>query len=90
MKNYIQYLYLLDLMANENNPVTKASDKEDRLYDSLQDSLTKEQFSMFEAFVDEYGDRRSEECEIYFEKGFRFAIRLMIECLNNDDIKEPV
>ena len=45
---------------------------------------------MFEAFVDEYGDRRSEECEIYFEKGFRFAIRLMIECLNNDDIKEPV
>ena len=90
MKNYIQYHYLLDLMANESNPVTKASDKEDRLYDAIQGSLTKEQFSMFEAFLDEYGDRRSEECGIYFEKGFRFAMRLMIECLNNDDVKEPV
>ena len=47
MKNYINYLYLLDLAANESNPVTKASEKEDRLYDSLQESLTKEQFSMF-------------------------------------------
>ena len=90
MKNYIQYLYLLDLMANESNPVTKASDKEDRLYDAIQGSLTKEQFSMFEAFLEEYGDRRSEECGIYFEKGFRFAMRLMIECLNNDDVKESV
>ena len=90
MKNYIQYLYLLDLMANESNPVTKASDKENRLYDAIQGSLTKEQFSMFEAFLEEYGDRRSEECGIYFEKGFRFAMRLMIECLNNDDVKEPV
>ena len=90
MKNYIQYLYLLDLMANDSYPVTLASDKEDRLYDAIQGSLTKEQFSMFEAFLDEYGDRRSEECGIYFEKGFRFAMRLMIECLNNDDVKEPV
>ena len=66
MKNYIKYLYLLDLAANESNPVTHASEKEDRLYDSLQASLTKEQFSMFEAFLNEYGDRRSEECGIYF------------------------
>ncbi len=90
MKNYIRYLYLLDLMANESNPVTKASEKEDRLYDSLQASLSKEQFSMFEAFVEEYGDRRCEECEIYFEKGFRFATRLLLECFTDKDIKEPV
>lgn len=90
MKSYLHYLYLLDLMANESNPVTMASEKENRLYDALQDCLPKEQFSMFESFIDEYGERHGAECGICFEKGFRFAMRLMMECLNNDDIKEPV
>lgn len=90
MKNYINYLYLLNLSANEGNPDTIISPKEDRLYDSLQESLTKEQFALFEAFVDEYGDRKAQECEIYFERGFRFATRLLLECFTDKDIKEPV
>ena len=30
----------------------------------------------------------AEECGYYFKKGFKIAIRLMMECCNDDDIKE--
>ena len=90
MKSYIHYLYLLDLMANENNPITRSSEKEDQLYEDLIKRLSGEDFTLFKEFINEYGERNAAECELYFEKGFRFAMRLMIECFNNDDIKESV
>jgi predicted GTPase len=50
--------------------------------------LTKEEFQLFEDFVDTYGNRMAEESGYYFKKGFKIAIRLMMECCNDDDIKE--
>ena len=88
MKSFLNYFYHLDLRQNECNPPTKSSEKEDNLYEMLQALLTKEEFKLFEDFVDTYGDRMAEECGYYFKKGFKIAIRLMMECCNDDDIKE--
>ena len=46
------------------------------------------EFELFEKFVDTYSNRMAEECGYYFKKGFKIAIRLMMECCNDDDIKE--
>lgn len=88
MKSFLNYFYHLDLRQNECNPPTKSSEKEDNLYEKLQALLTKEEFELFEKFVDTYGNRMAEECGYYFKKGFKIAIRLMMECCNDDDIKE--
>ena len=88
MKSFLNYFYHLDLRQNECNPPTKSSEIEDNLYEKLQALLTKEEFKLFEDFVDTYGDRMAEECGYYFKKGFKMAIRLMMECCNDDDIKE--
>ena len=88
MKSFLNYFYHLDLRQNECNPPTKSSEKEDNLYEKLQALLTKEEFKLFEDFIDTYGDRMAEECGYYFKKGFKIAIRLMMECCNDDDIKE--
>ena len=88
MKSFLNYFYHLDLHQNESNPPTRSSQKEDNLYEKLQNHLSKENFKLFEDFVDTYGDRIAEECGYYFKKGFKIAIRLMMECCNDDDIKE--
>lgn len=89
MKSIIEYFYCLDLQANESNPPTVSSQKEDELYEMLQALLSKEEFQMFEKFVDVYGDRKAEECEYYYKKGFKTAMRLMMEaCNDEDEIKE--
>ena len=89
MKSIIEYFYSLDLQANESNPPTVSSQKEDDLYEKLQALLTKEEFILFEKFVDVYGNRKAEECEYYYKKGFKTATRLMMECCNDrDEIKE--
>ena len=88
MKSFLNYFYHLDLRQNECNPPTKSSEKEDNLYETLQALLTKEEFELFEKFVDTYGNRMAEECGYYFKKGFKIAVRLMMECCNDDDIKE--
>ena len=88
MKSFLNYFYHLDLRQNECNPPTKSSEKEDNLYEKLQALSTKEEFKLFEDFIDTYGDRMAEECGYYFKKGFKMAIRLMMECCNDDDIKE--
>ena len=88
MKSFLNYFYHLDLRQNECNPPTKSSEKEDTLYETLQALLTKEEFEIFEKFVDTYGNRMAKESGYYFKKGFKIAIRLMRECCNDDDIKE--
>ena len=40
MKSIIEYFYCLDLQANESNPPTISSQKEDELYEKLQAILT--------------------------------------------------
>ncbi len=88
MKSYLNYFYNLDLKENDCNPPTKSSKIEDELYEKLETLLTKEEFKVFEKFIDTYGDRMAEECNYYFKKGFKIAIRLIMECCNDDDIKE--
>ena len=82
MKSYISHLYDLDITENESNPATKPSVKENNLYDELQQSLSKKQFQKFADWLEEYSERMEQECEIYFKKGFRFAMRLAIESFN--------
>ena len=35
-------------------------------------------------FIELYESRLTQECEIYYKKGFRFAYRLIIECFNDE------
>ena len=85
MKSYITYLYEMDLHQNESNPPIKHSYLENMLYDELKDILTKGQFSKLDELINAMIDRYSTECEIYFKKGFRFAMRLVLESFNEQD-----
>ena len=89
MKSYIEHYYLLELAENESNPPTVPSQKEDELYEMLQAILDRKTFEIFEKFVDVYGNRKAEECEYYYKKGFKTAMRLIMEaCNDEDEIKE--
>ena len=82
MKDFLTYLYEMDLHENESNPITLPSHKEGTLYDELQEELPKEQFKKLNDFIELYATRLEQECEIYFKKGFQFAMRLILECCN--------
>ena len=82
MKDYLTLLYEMDLHENECTPATSASLKEDTLYATLEKNLPSEKFQIVIDFIEEYGNRMAEECEIYFKKGFRYAVRLILECFN--------
>lgn len=82
MKSYLTYLYEMDLHENECTPTTTASVKEDELYTELEKCLPPEKFQIVIDFIEEYDNRISNECEIYFKKGFRYAVRLILECFN--------
>jgi hypothetical protein len=84
MKNFLTYLYEMDLHENESNPLTRPSHKEGTTYDELQKELPKEQFQKLNEFIELYEARLAQECEIYFKKGFQFAIRLILECFNEN------
>jgi hypothetical protein len=84
MKNYLTYLYEMELHNNECNPPTVPSYKESTLYAELEKELSKEQFQKVLEFLELHETRLEHECEIYYKKGFRFACRLMIECFNEN------
>ena len=85
MKSYITYLYEMDLHENECNPPVKHSYEENVLYDELKDMLTEAQFDKMDELINAIIERYSIECEIYFKKGFRFAMRLVLESFNEQD-----
>lgn len=85
MKSYITYLYEMDLHENECNPPVKHSYEENVLYNELKASLNEEQFHKMDKLINVITERYSTECEIYFKKGFRFAMRLVLECFNEKD-----
>lgn len=62
--------------------------RETRIYDKLRPQLTGEQLQLFDEFVDLYGERHSLEEENYYLRGFKFVVRLIIECLDLSDIAE--
>ena len=82
MKNFLTYLYEMELHENECNPPTLPSYKEGTIYDELQKELPEKQFKKLNDFIELYETRLAQECEIYYKKGFRFACRLMLECFN--------
>lgn len=90
MKDYLTHLYEMDLHENETKPVTSASAKEDELYTKLEQTLPSEQFFTVMEFTEEYPNRMAQECEIYFKKGFRYAVRLILECFNENDKGETL
>ena len=90
MKDYLTHLYEMDLHENETKPVTSASAKENELYTKLEQSLPSEQFLTVMEFTEEYANRMAQECEIYFKKGFRYAVRLILECFNENDKGETL
>ena len=82
MKKFLTLLYEMDLQANQCNPITTPSEQENMLYDSLLDKLNQEQQQKFMDFFDQHKIRIEHECEIYFKKGFRYAVRFILECFN--------
>ena len=82
MKDFLTLLYAMDLHANECNPPTTPSQQESTLYDALTSELPKEQQQKFLDFLECHGARLEQECEIYFKKGFRYAVRFILECFN--------
>ena len=47
--------------------------------------LTEAQFDKMDELINAIIERYSIECEIYFKKGFRFAMRLVLESFNEQD-----
>lgn len=72
--------------TNEYKDIDK---RETQVYDKLRPQLTGKQQKLFDEFVDLYGERHSLEEESYYIRGFKFGVRLIIECLNlSDAVKE--
>ena len=82
MKDFLTLLYEMDLHSNECNPPTTPSPQESTLYDTLINELPKEQQQKFIDFLECHGTRLNQECAIYFKKGFRYAVRFILECFN--------
>ena len=82
MTDYLNFLYETDIRVNEDNPITTPSVREDNLYEELSKSLPKEEFSKLVELMEIYSDRLDKECEVYFKKGFRYAVRFILECFN--------
>ena len=82
MKNFLTLLYEMDLQANKCNLAITPSQQESTLYDALTSELPKEQQQKLLDFLKCHGARLDQECEIYFKKGFQFAMRLILESCN--------
>ena len=82
MKDYLNFLYETDIRVNEDNPITTPSIREDNLYEELSKNLPQEEFSKLVELMEIYSDRLDKECEVYFKKGFRYAVRFILECFN--------
>ena len=82
MNDFLTILYEMDLHANECNPPTTPSPQERALYDELIEKLPKEHQQKFLDFIEHHQERIDRECEIYFKKGFRYAVRFILECFN--------
>ena len=84
MTDYLNFLYETDIRVNEDNPITTPSVREDNLYEELSKSLPQEEFSKLMELMEIYSDRLDKECEVYFKKGFRYAVRFILECFNEN------
>ena len=60
--------------------------REAQTYHKLRPQLTGEQLKLFDEFVDLYGERHALEVENYYIRGFKFGLRLAMECLDLSDV----
>ena len=90
MKSFISYLFLLDIANNTENPPTYPSETEEHLYENLEKLLSKEHFALFQAFIDQYGERKTSENQYYFKRGFQAATRMILESCNDEDLTEDL
>lgn len=76
-----------EMIKSPRNDEYKEIDKrETQVYDKLRPQLTGEQQKLFDEFVDLFGERHSLKEENYYLRGFKFGVRLVIECLNLSDV----
>lgn len=69
--------------ADEYKDIDK---RETQVYDKLRHQLVGEQLRLFDEFVDLFDQRHSLEEENYYLRGFKFGVRLIIECLDLSDV----
>ena len=62
MKNFLTYLYEMELHENECNPPTLPSYKEGTIYDELQKELPEKQFKKLNDFIELYEARLAQAC----------------------------
>lgn len=64
--------------------------RETELYNKLRPRLTGETLKLFDDFVDLYGERHGMDEENYYIRGFKFGLRLAVECFNLSDVDKDI
>ncbi|MBR7099954.1 MAG: hypothetical protein IKC91_02235 [Clostridia bacterium] len=54
----------------------------DEIYEKLEKKLSKEDFNLFNDFIDKDGFARCEEMDGYFLEGVKIGLRMGIECMD--------
>ena len=67
---------------------TDIDERETAIYNKLRPMLAGEQLKLFDEFVDLYGNRHALISESYYVRGFKFGLRLAVECFDFSDIDE--
>ncbi len=60
---------------------SKIKREADEVYNKLEETLSKEQFDLFNDFIDKGYDIKYEDVEKYFMEGFKIGLRIAVECL---------
>lgn len=92
MKSKIIKAFFYGTLSDEmiRSPITdEYSDvdkRETEAYDKLRPQLTNEQLKLFDEFVDLYGERHALDEANYYIRGFKFGVRLIMECMDLSDV----
>lgn len=79
MDNLLTKLYYGQIDISNKKPKTERSNEETELFDKLEQSLTKEQFELFQEFLTHYADRYSDYQEYAFCQGVKLGFNLSKE-----------
>lgn len=79
MKDLLTKLYYGQIDISNKKPKIKRSNEETELFDKLEESLTKEQFDVFQEFLTHYANRYSDYQEYAFCQGVKLGFNLAKE-----------
>ena len=82
MDDLLTKLYYGQIDISNKKPKRDKSDKESALFDKLEKSLSKEQFTDFQDFLMAYADRYSDYQEYAFKQGVKVGFELANEIKN--------